>query len=134
MDAPLGDLEWQPEQVDAERIRATEAALEARGRRTYHCGALHEASGRLVAWTMLDRGETPTWHAWQQITLVDPAHRGRRLGLLVKIENLRHMLAAEPQLTAIDTFNAESNSYMIAINEAMGFEAVDGAVSWQEEL
>ena len=85
---------------------------------------MHEASGRLVAWTLLDVYETAPWHAYQQITLVDPAHRGRRLGLLVKIENLLvRPRRTSRQLRVIDTFNAEANSYMIAINEAMGFVA-----------
>ncbi|WBB66159.1 GNAT family N-acetyltransferase [Micromonospora sp. WMMD812] len=130
-DAPLGDLEWEAEQVDADRIRGTERALAARGRRQYHVAVRHEESGRLVAWTLLDVGASADWHAFQQITIVDPAHRGRRLGLLVKIENLRHLLAHEPAVRAIDTFNAASNSHMIVINEQLGFRPVDGWTDWQ---
>ena len=130
-DAPMGDLEWEAERVDAERIRGVERALAARGRRQYHVAARHEASGRVVAWTLLDVGASADWHAFQQITIVDPAHRGHRLGLLVKIENLRHLLAHEPAIRAIDTFNAASNTHMIAINERLGFRPVDGWTDWQ---
>ncbi|MEU5563846.1 GNAT family N-acetyltransferase [Micromonospora musae] len=130
-DAPLGDLDWEAEKVDAERIRGTERALAARGRRQYHVAAQHVASGRLVAWTLLDLGPSADWHAFQQITIVDPEHRGHRLGLLVKVENLRHLLAHEPAVRAIDTFNAASNSHMIAINEQLGFRPVDGWTDWQ---
>jgi GNAT superfamily N-acetyltransferase len=133
-DAPLGDLALEPEKVDAARIRATEDALAARGRRTYHCGARHDATGRLVAWTMLDFGATSRWHAFQQITLVDPEHRGHRLGALVKIENLRYARSNEPESRTIDTWNAETNASMISINQAMGFRPVERWYGWQLEL
>lgn len=133
-DAPLGDLEWEQEQVDADRIRATERALDVRGIRRYHVAALHEGSGRLVAWSMLGLGHSADWHAWQQITIVDPAHRGHRLGLLAKIENLGHALAHEPALRAIDTFNAAANEHMIRINRQLGFRPVDALTEWQLTL
>ncbi|MGQ5259369.1 GNAT family N-acetyltransferase [Micromonospora sp. ZYX-F-536] len=134
MDAPMGDVQWEPEQVDAERIRGTERALDARGRRRYHLGVRHEESGRLVAWTLLDVGASADWHAFQQITIVDPAHRGHRLGLLAKIENLHHLLTHEQEVRVIDTFNAASNSYMVAINERLGFRPVDSWNNWQLTL
>ncbi|MFC8846584.1 MULTISPECIES: GNAT family N-acetyltransferase [unclassified Micromonospora] len=133
-DAPLGELEWEPERVDVERVRGVERALDARGRRRYHHGAVHVASGRLVAWTTLDVGPSAPWHAFQQITIVDPVHRGHRLGLLVKAANLRYALDHEPGLRAVDTFNAEANAHMIAINEALGFRPVDAWTDWQLTL
>ena len=125
IDAPLGDLEWEPEQVDAERIRGTEGrsrrgAAAVPPRRACTRRPAGWSPGHCSTWA-----PTADWHAWQQITLVDPAHRGHRLGLLVKIENLRYVLAHEPALRAIDTWNAASNSYMIAINEQLGFRPVD---------
>ncbi|MEV0152720.1 GNAT family N-acetyltransferase [Micromonospora sp. NPDC050686] len=130
-DAPTGDLVLEAEQVDVDRLRATERALAARGRRRYHQAAVHEATGRLAAWTLIDRGPNADWHAFQQITIVDPAHRGHRLGLLVKIENLRHVLGHEPALRVVDTWNAAENSHMVAINERLGFRPVDAWTDWQ---
>ena len=130
-DAPIGDLELEAENIDAGRIRAVEEVLAARGRRHYHYGAVDEATGRLVAWTMLDVNAGMPWHAWQQTTIVDPDHRGHRLGLLVKVENLRYALTHEPELRAIDTWNAAVNEHMIRINEQMGFRPVDGWTDWQ---
>ncbi|MEH1165639.1 GNAT family N-acetyltransferase [Micromonospora sp. CPCC 205539] len=134
MDAPMGDVQWEPEQVDAERVRGNERALDARGRRRYHLGMRHEASGRLVAWTFLDVGASADWHAFQQITIVDPDHRGHRLGLIAKAENLHHLLTHEPAVRVIDTFNAASNSHMVAINEQVGFRPVDAWTDWQLTL
>jgi GNAT superfamily N-acetyltransferase len=133
-DAPMGELEWEPEKVDAARVRAVEEGLKARGRRGYHSGIRHDASGRLVAWTTLDFGATSPWHAFQQITIVEPGHRGHRLGTIVKIENLRYAMAHEPRLRAVDTWNAAVNDHMISINEAMGFRPVDGWDNWQLSL
>jgi GNAT superfamily N-acetyltransferase len=130
-DAPLGDLEWEPQKVDAARVRAAEEALRARGRRCYHSGMRHDATGQIVAWTMLDFGATNRWHAFQQITIVEPRHRGHRLGVIVKIGNLRYAMAYEPELRAVDTWNAAANEHMISINEAIGFRPADRWYNWQ---
>jgi GNAT superfamily N-acetyltransferase len=130
-DAPTGDLAWEPENVDADRIRAAEEAVLVRGRTAFHTGAVHEASGRLVAWTMIASQDDTAWHAWQSITIVDPGHRGHRLGLLIKIENLRYARRRRPELRVIDTFNAAENAHMLGINQAMGFRKVDAWTQWQ---
>ncbi|WP_091452542.1 GNAT family N-acetyltransferase [Micromonospora inyonensis] len=134
LDSPTGDLVIEPDHVDADRVRGIERALAARGRAPYHCGVVHEESGRLVAWTMIIVLPSIPRHADQQITIVDPEHRGRRLGLLAKIENLRYVLAHEPELREIDTWNAADNRHMIAINEQLGFRPVDAWTNWQLDL
>jgi GNAT superfamily N-acetyltransferase len=133
-DAPMGDLEWEPEKVDAEHVRDIESALAARGRRDYHTGVVHEASNRLVGWTMVAMRPGIAWHARQGITIVDPDHRGHRLGLVAKIENLGFARAHEPGLTTVDTFNAAANEHMIAVNDALGFRPVDAWTEWQQNL
>jgi GNAT superfamily N-acetyltransferase len=124
-DAPMGDLAWEPMKMDAARVRDNDAARAARGSRTYNVAARHDESGRLVAWTAIGYEATSAWHAWQFITIVEPRHRGHRLGAIVKVENLRYALAAEPQTTVIDTWNAAVNDHMISINEAIGFRPQD---------
>jgi GNAT superfamily N-acetyltransferase len=133
-DAPMGDLTWEPERVDAARIRAAEVAIRARKQRRYDTGVRHDDTGRLVAWTSLGVDHCPPEHAWQQITIVEPRHRGHRLGVIVKIENLRYARAHEPALRDIDTWNAAENAHMIAINEQVGFRAVDRWVNFQHDL
>jgi hypothetical protein len=34
----------------------------------------------------------------------------------------------------IDTWNAATNAFMIAINEEMGFRPVDSWINWQQEV
>jgi RimJ/RimL family protein N-acetyltransferase len=122
---------WEAEAVDAAQVRAIESARDARLRRTHHSGVVHAATGRLVGWTHLVLTGGQDRHAWQDTTIVDPDHRGRRLGLLVKIENLRYALRRESGLQVIDTFNAAENDHMISINEAIGFRRVDMWTQWQ---
>ena len=130
-EAPSGDLEMEPEKVDAARIRASEENRLARGLDRIHAGMVHEATDRMVAWTTLNGAKSIPTHLWQHITLVHPAHRGHRLGLVVKLENLREALRIRPGLAAIDTWNATSNEHMLAINRAIGFRAVDAWTDWQ---
>lgn len=133
-DAPMGDLAWEPEKIDVARIREGEAARAARRTRAYSTGLVHESSDRLVAVSALAVEPGNPWHAFQWITIVDPDHRGHRLGTVAKLENLRYARAHEPDLRVIDTWNAAVNEHMISINEAMGFRAVDASVAWQQEI
>jgi GNAT superfamily N-acetyltransferase len=133
-DAPMGDLVYEAPDIDADRVRASEENHLRWGEHSYNAGIRHDASGALVAWTMLNLESTIPDHAWQQITIVDPDHRGHRLGLWVKVANLRYMLEHEPAVRTIDTWNAASNSHMIAINEAVGFRPVDAWGMWQQEI
>jgi GNAT superfamily N-acetyltransferase len=133
-DAPTGDLVVEAEKVDADRIRATEEHRAALGRTAFHSAVVHIASGRLVAWTLIGGDRELTTQSWQQLTIVDPAHRGHRLGMLIKLENLRFIRAGQPELTGIDTFNASANEHMLAINDTMGFRRVDQWEQWQLTL
>ena len=66
--------------------------------------------------------ETPTL-AYQHDTRVVRAHRGHRLGLLLKADMMRWLAVAEPQVESIDTWNAETNQHMIEVNERLGYRA-----------
>jgi len=133
-DAPMGDTGWEPMNVDADRVRRTEAVMMGRGRKSFHTGAVDEESGRVVAWTTIQTEDDCPWHGWQQITIVDPDHRGHRLGAVVKVENLRWFRAENPEVTVIDTFNAAENGYMIAINEQMGFRPQYAFQNWRRDF
>jgi GNAT superfamily N-acetyltransferase len=134
IDAPLGDLAWEPDQVDAARIRANDNTREAYGRRSVSTAARHDASGRIVAWTAVIQDPSNVDHAWQGITIVDPDHRGHRLGTIIKIENLRYAVAEFPALRHIDTWNAAVNDHMISINELMGFRKMELWRNWQQDV
>ncbi|XVU25061.1 GNAT family N-acetyltransferase [Actinoplanes sp. CA-054009] len=131
-DAPTGDIAWEPEKIDADRLREDEKARQKRGRLSYCAGAL--LGDKLVAWTAIAGELAQPEHAWQQTTLVDPDHRGHRLGMLVKLANLDNIRRHRPGIQAIDTFNASQNEYMLRINRAMGFRAAGTETEWQHDL
>jgi len=134
LDAPMGDLAAEPEKFDAERFLAAEQHRVAIGRTPIQTGAVHEASGRMIALTFIAGSDDTPSQAWQNLTLVHPEHRGHRLGLIVKLENLRYIRQLRPELTGIDTINAAENERMLAINAAMGFRPADSWIEWQLSL
>lgn len=130
-DMPLGELDWEPESWDAERVGGAWDAVLASGGRVWHAVAVHERTGQLVGWTVLTVWpSTETW-ASQWATVVDPGHRGHRLGLLVKTANLAALRAEQPHVRAVETYNAVANRPMLAVNEAMGFVRRERWWEWQ---
>lgn len=133
-DAPMGDTGWEAAEVTSARVRRDEKCSKDRGRTNYHTGMVHEESGKLVAWTTISFHELESDYGWQQITIVDPVHRGHRLGALVKVENYRFFRENRPETTVINTFNAAENSYMISINEEMGFRPQYAFQNWRRDF
>jgi GNAT superfamily N-acetyltransferase len=130
-DAPFEDMDWEPEVWDGARYREREAASVARGRIRYGTLAVHEACGKTVAFTDIGVSRYCLETAYQWETLVEREHRGHGLGMLVKAHN--HWLLAQqsPQTRWLNTWNAESNTHMVGINEALGFRAREYWTEWQ---
>jgi GNAT superfamily N-acetyltransferase len=133
-DAPMGDTGWEAADVTSARVRRDEKCSKDRGRTNFHTGMVHEESGKLVAWTTISSQDVEPDHGWQQITIVDPEHRGHRLGAYVKVENYRFFTENCPEVAVIDTFNAHENSYMISINEEMGFRPQYAFQNWRRDF
>lgn len=133
-DAPKDDIDLEDEVFPAERIAAYEAAQAARGRALHRVCARHRRTGELAGHTVVAvDGERPHL-AEQHDTAVAGAHRGHRLGLLLKLEMLRWLAEAQPQLESIDTWNAESNGHMVGVNEALGYQVVGRALAFQRSI
>ncbi len=129
-DAPLDDLRWDEEPYDAARMQAREASCLACGLQMVTTAAV-DAAGELVAYSQIVGDSTSHWYADQWDTIVAPEHRGHRLGILIKVANLAYARAQRLELRVIDTANADSNPYMVAINEAMGFRPLRRMIDWQ---
>jgi hypothetical protein len=87
-----------------------------------------------VAYTVLNwRAGVPDSIA-QQDTLVQSEHRGRRLGLLIKVANLRRAQTRWPAARSVLTWNANENQHMLAINIALGFKPAGFEGEWQKRL
>lgn len=133
-DAPTDDLDYEDEVFTGERMAAYEVATAGRGERLHRVVARHVPSGELAAQTVVTVSvEDPTWGD-QHDTSVTRAHRGHRLGLLLKADMLRWLREDEPQLLTIDTWNAESNDHMIGVNEILGYQVMGREWAYQRTL
>ena len=64
-----------------------------------------------------------------------PAHREQPArGLALKGHNLRHLQETRPDIGEIRTWNAEVNTHMVAVNEVLGFRAVERLGEFQKHL
>ncbi|MGQ0719850.1 MAG: GNAT family N-acetyltransferase [Pseudonocardiales bacterium] len=133
IDAPMDDLCWEAEVYDAARMRARDARGLACGLHMVTTAAT-DSTGQLVAFTQIVGDATSHWYGGQCDTIVAPEHRGHRLGTLIKVANLNYARAWRPELRVIDTCNADSNPYMVRINEAMGFRPYRRVSEWQLDL
>ena len=124
-DAPHGETE-EAEFWDANRVRERLGIQVRAGlRRAYTIAAVCDSTGQMAGFTEVNIDpEFPRW-GYQQLTAVIRAHRGHRLGLLVKTAMLEWLAEAEPQLEWIATGNAAANEYMIAVNEQLGYRVVE---------
>jgi GNAT superfamily N-acetyltransferase len=134
-DAPH-DPDVEPEKWDAQRVRERVNGLrEHFGTREYSVAARHLATGEMAALTQVSVDPPDPGWGVQLITAVTAAHRGHRLGLLVKVAMLEWLATAEPRLERITTWNAEDNQHMIAVNEALGYTVFGApATSWRLDV
>ena len=130
-DAPIDDLDIEDEVFTADRIRDYDHAQVSSGHRLRRIIARHRPTGEPAGHTAVVVDTELPELVDQHDTSVVRAHRGHRLGLLLKAEMLRWLAEAEPQVTSIDTWNAESNRQMIAVNERLGYRALGRVVAFQ---
>ena len=133
VDAPTGAVDFEEEAFTPERLRERREAAAAMGRSVYETLAL-TADRQVAAQSTLavpTRGGTDVF---QWGTFVHREHRGHRLGLAVTSHNLRAVQRAHPGLSRVTTQNGETNDYMVAINETMGFAPVEVSAEFFKRL
>ena len=133
-DAPSAGMEFDEQTWDADRLALHDERAIAAGRTLRVVAAQHIASGRLVAFSELAIGPDHTRATYQEDTLVLKEHRGHRLGLLVKCENLVAWREFAPASPRVITYNAEENRPMLDINEAIGFVPLAYEGAWKKVL
>jgi GNAT superfamily N-acetyltransferase len=132
-EAPLGDVEREPERWTEQRLRESEAEIRAMGRVLHVVGAV-APGGQMVAHNEVSRGNGKHARLWNWDTLVLPGHRGHRLGLAVKVRNVQRVQSLHPDARELHTFNAVQNAPMVAINDLLGFRPVEQTGEWQGPL
>ena len=132
-DTPRGSLDIEAESWDGQRYRDAEDVVVGLGRMRVAAGVV-DAAGNLVASSdyAVVRSRPRIVEQWD--TIVDPAHRGRRLGLVVKVANLRHLKSVSPESVSVQTYNAVDNTHMLAVNKLLGFVPLERYMNWQLKL
>ncbi|QNN53332.1 GNAT family N-acetyltransferase [Nocardioides mesophilus] len=133
-DAPADDEDEEPALFDAERVRRYDAAMAGRRQTVHRVVAVHRSTGEWAGLSMLCVDEFGPGLAFQEDTSVVRAHRGHRLGLLMKADMLRWISRERPEVGAVDTWNATSNHHMIAVNERLGAQVVAEHVGYRRDL
>ncbi|MFC0678648.1 GNAT family N-acetyltransferase [Lysobacter korlensis] len=133
-DAPTAGLE-EPEDIwTVERLVATEEKEEQSPRTALAAAVEHVPSGRLAGFTILSVPAELDRPVSQEDTLVLREHRGKRLGMLLKVANLLHLQRERPGHPSVLTFNAEENRHMLSVNEAVGFAPMAYEGGWKKVL
>ena len=133
-DAPTDDLEIEDEVFTAERLAAYEDTSMTNGDRFYRVVARDRETGALGGHTVVVVEDQRPVIAHQHDTAVARAHRGHRLGLFLKAGMLMWLSEVERQVETVDTWNAESNDHMIAVNEALGYRVMGRELQFQKAI
>ena len=73
-------------------------------------------------------------HCEHHDTSVARSPRGHRLGRLHKAEMVLWLAEEEPKMTSVDTWNAESNAHMIAVNVLLGYRVMGRKIQFQRRF
>lgn len=114
---------------DEDRIRANARSASDRGRTLLTVAALGldgEGAEVVAGFSEIVLEGGGSGRARQSDTVVLRGHRGRGLGLWVKAAMLEWLIGAHPEVAEVLTACLVSNTHMIAINEQLGFQQING--------
>jgi GNAT superfamily N-acetyltransferase len=130
---PLGDLDLEDSEWTPVRLRAAEQRCVGIGRHLLTALAI-APDGSVAGVSDVRINDADSTHGQIGITIVDPAHRGHRLGLALKIATHDLALATYDELQTVETCNAEVNRHMNAVNEALGYRSIESLLELQRKL
>ena len=133
-DAPAGQLTVETERWDADRVRRMEAAREAEGLVVITAAVRHRSSGMIVGHSDIESYEYLPQAAYQANTLIHPDHRGQRLALLLKAQNVLCLLQVRPEAERLYTWNAIENTSILRTNARLGFTPTALMAAWEKSL
>ncbi|WP_203335568.1 GNAT family N-acetyltransferase [Nocardioides limicola] len=120
LDAPVDDLDYTIERTTAEELRQREQRWQAQNRVVVTSLVIAPDGSGAGFSELFVNGFRPQI-GQQGDTGVAREHRGKRIGRWVKGANILLALEQHPELAVVETYNAESNPWMLDINVAMGF-------------
>jgi GNAT superfamily N-acetyltransferase len=123
----------EPERWDPARVRSRERRNANIGRHDVAAAAVTD-DGTLVALTEVAVSDHAPSRGFQSGTLVDPEHRGHRLGVAIKVANHRQLRRRFPRCRVLMTGNADVNAPMNAVNRVLGYREVERCVEMQRAV
>lgn len=123
-DVPSGEMSREPAVYDAARVLRIQQRLIEQGYGLVTT-LISDESGEPIGYTTMFVMGGLKREVLQDNTFVLKAQRGRGLGTLMKLANLRLLAENFPQAAHVHTWTAEGNDAMRAVNERIGFRAVE---------
>ena len=122
------------ESWDVAKLREAEELSALTGRHTMVSAAQCLDSGRLVGFTSISilghRGDV----AFQDDTVVEQEHKGKDVGLQIKVANMELLMREFPQTKTIYTWNAPEHSYMLGVNAQLGYVSAGMTGQWRKDF
>ena len=87
-----------------------------------------------MGYTVIDIPMTNDVQCYQGVTLVRPDHRGRGLGLRLRLANISHLEELRSTARQVLTMNAADNAVMIALNNVIGMKLLYHSAAWVKNL
>ena len=131
-DAPTGEVDWQPENWDADRVLQMDEQIHRSGHSVTTLAIAPDGSA--AGYTTIQVHDSHPHRPEQWTTVVAGEHRGHRLGLLLKVVNLQLLAEDQPDARHVDTWNAGENDHMLAINTRLGFRPHSAHGAWQRKI
>ena len=133
-DAPQGELDAGSSDWTAEKVAADDAAQHAAGITRLVVLAVRRDTAEPAGYSELTLPREAGRSVKQGDTIVLGPHRGHRLGMLLKLANIRQLARVAPDSPSIVTYNAEENRYMLSTNEAVGFIPIAYEGGWHRKV
>ena len=123
-----------PDPWDAQRVRRTEQLREEDGDRSLMTVAEDRDNGELVGMTELILAQHHPTLALQDETLVIREHRGRRLGMRLKMTNLQQLSEVQPEVDTVYSWTHTGNDRMNWVNTQLGFQDAGQSAVWLQDF
>jgi len=133
-DAPRDELDMEDWKPTEEKLADREQRALESGNRSWKMVVRHDATDEFVSFTEIDWHPAVPQVLWQGGTAVKPAHRGHAIGRWIKASMLQKIRTEQPEAEFIDTWNAGSNKWMLAINDDLGFKPYIWYTAWQGSI
>lgn len=119
---------------DIAKLREAEEFLAMTGRRTIVTAAECLDTGTLVGFTSISILGHRQDVAFQDETFVELEHKGKGVGLHIKVANMTRVMRGFPQIRSVYTWNAPENSQMLEVNRQLGFVAAGVTGQWRKDF